>query len=205
MEKFNFKSIKSFEDACKHLNLDPNAFYFKFENMPDHITALVSLEVITRALNNGWRHPLDGKTTVFYPWFFLVTEREQEESWFKDIPDSRKVGYLRPDGSAGLGSATSVPLGRIRTRPSALALHANRKKLQCTVQRLSKTTGSRTCSHSHGKSRRSMAFYGNNLIFRSAVSCAALWKLKERSICRQAQSKLLIIYDNGRQFKVKIK
>ena len=39
MKKFNFKSIKSFEDACKHLNLDPNAFYFKFENMPDHITA----------------------------------------------------------------------------------------------------------------------------------------------------------------------
>ena len=107
MEKFNFKSIKTFEDACKHLNLDPNAFYFKYENMPDHITALVSLEVITRALNDGWRHPLDGKTTAYYPWFWIVTKREEEERWFKDIPESRKVSYQRPDGTAGLGCACS--------------------------------------------------------------------------------------------------
>ena len=107
MEKFNFKSIKTFEDACKHLNLDPNAFYFKYENMPDHITALVSLEVITRALNDGWRHPLDGKTTAYYPWFWIVTKREEEERWFKDIPESRKVSYQRPDGTAGLGYAHS--------------------------------------------------------------------------------------------------
>ena len=107
MKKFNFKSIKTFEDACKHLNLDPNAFYFKYENMPDHITALVSLEVITRALNDGWRHPLDGETTAYYPWFWIVTKRDEEERWFKDIPESRKVSYQRPDGTAGLGCASS--------------------------------------------------------------------------------------------------
>lgn len=107
MNKFDYRSIKTFEDACKHLNLDPNAFYFKFENMPDHITALVSLEVIIRALNNGWRHPLDGETTVYFPWFWLASQREEKESWFKDIPESRKVSYMRPDGSAGLGCADS--------------------------------------------------------------------------------------------------
>lgn len=107
MKKFDYRSIKTFEDACKHLNLDPNAFYYKFENMPDHITALVSLEVIIRALNNGWRHPLDGETTVYFPWFWLASQREEEESWFTDIPESRKVSYMRPDGSAGLGYASS--------------------------------------------------------------------------------------------------
>lgn len=108
MNKFDYRSIKTFEDACKHLNLDPNAFYYKFENMPDHITALVSLEVIIRALNNGWRHPLDGKTTVYFPWFWLVSSSEEKEHWFKDIPESMKVSYMRPDGSAGLGCASSV-------------------------------------------------------------------------------------------------
>lgn len=107
MNKFDYRSIKTFEDACKHLNLDPNAFYYKFENMPDHITALISLEVITRALNDGWRHPLDGTTTVYFPWFWIASQREEKESWFKDIPESRKVSYMRPDGSAGLGSAHS--------------------------------------------------------------------------------------------------
>ena len=108
MNKFDYRSIKTFEDACKHLNLDPNAFYFKFENMPDHITALVSLEVIIRALNDGWRHPLDGETTVYFPWFWLASQREEKESWFKDIPESRKVSYMRPDGTAGLGYAYSI-------------------------------------------------------------------------------------------------
>lgn len=107
MNKFDYRSIKTFEDACKHLNLDPNAFYYKFENMPDHITALVSLEVIIRALNDGWRHPLDGKTTVYFPWFWLVSSSEEKEHWFKDIPESMKMSYMRPDGSAGLGSAYS--------------------------------------------------------------------------------------------------
>ena len=108
MNKFDYRSIKTFEDACKHLNLDPNAFYYKFENMPDHITALVSLEVIIRALNDGWRHPLDGKTTVYFPWFWLVSSSEEKEHWFKDIPESMKVRYMRPDGSAGLGFAGSL-------------------------------------------------------------------------------------------------
>lgn len=107
MNKFDYRSIKRFEDACKHLNLDSKAFYYKFENMPDHITALVSLEVIIRALNDGWRHPLDGKTTVYFPWFWLVSSSEEKEHWFKDIPESMKVSYMRPDGSAGLGSASS--------------------------------------------------------------------------------------------------
>lgn len=107
MNKFDYRSIKTFEDACKHLNLDPNAFYYKFENMPDHITALVSLEVIIRALNDGWRNPLDGKTTVYFPWFWLVSSSEEKEHWFKDIPESMKVSYMRPDGSAGLGFAIS--------------------------------------------------------------------------------------------------
>lgn len=107
MNKFDYRSIKTFEDACKHLNLDPNAFYYKFENMPDHITALVSLEVIIRALNDGWRHPLDGKTTVYFPWFWLASSSGEKEQWFKDIPESRKVSYMRPDRSTGLGCACS--------------------------------------------------------------------------------------------------
>lgn len=152
MNKFDYRSIKTFEDACKHLNLDPNAFYYKFENMPDHITALVSLEVITRALNDGWRHPLDGTTTVYFPWFWLVSQREEKESWFKDIPESRKVSYMRPDGSAGLGYACSIyAWSTSHSRLSALALHANRMRSQDIVLRHSKATGSLTCFLSLGK------------------------------------------------------
>lgn len=107
MNKFDYRSIKTFEDACLHLGLDPHAIYHKYDQMPDHIIALVSLEIITRALNDGWRNPLDGKTTVYYPWFWIATKEEEKEQWFMDIPETQKISFTRPDGSAGLGCADS--------------------------------------------------------------------------------------------------
>lgn len=51
-----------------------------------------------------------------------------------------------------------------------------------------------------------MDSYGNNLLFRSAVSNTALWELKKRILTgKDSPEKHLIIYDNGKQFKVTIK
>lgn len=107
MEKFDFRAIKTFADACSHLNIDIDKFNKKYDGMPGHIKALASLEIITKALNNGWVNPLDGETTVYYPWFFVVSKKQEKQSWFADIRDSRKFSYVRPDGTAGLGSARS--------------------------------------------------------------------------------------------------
>ena len=36
--------------------------------MPKHLQAQHKLEVITKALNCGWRHPQDGETWCYYVW-----------------------------------------------------------------------------------------------------------------------------------------
>lgn len=112
----DYKTIKSYEDACEVLGLTPilsenrnKALCAQFpdhydfrQNMPKHIIALMKLEIISRALWGKDFQPkpdAEGKEIYWYPWFALYTKKEMEEM------SEEKRKSLR--GALLAGSATS--------------------------------------------------------------------------------------------------
>lgn len=89
----DYKSIKTYEDACValgckpmnfdtlamvELSADPNVGSIPM-TMPDHIKALIKLETISRALwGKNWEPKPDpnGRETFWWPWFALYTQAE---------------------------------------------------------------------------------------------------------------------------------
>ena len=89
----DYKSIKTYEDACValgckpmnfdtlamvELSADPNVGSIPIK-MPDHIIALMKLETISRALwGRNWEPKPDasGNKWFYYPWFALFTQDE---------------------------------------------------------------------------------------------------------------------------------
>lgn len=72
----DYKTIRTYEDACKALGEpifeDPN-------NLPNHIIALMKLETISRALWGRNFQPKpdgEGSKVYWYPWFALYTKDE---------------------------------------------------------------------------------------------------------------------------------
>lgn len=89
----DYKTIKSYEDACDVLGLSPilsenrnKEFCAQFpehydflQNMPKHIIALMKLEIISRALWGKSFEPepdAEGNKIYWYPWFALYTKDE---------------------------------------------------------------------------------------------------------------------------------
>lgn len=69
------KKIKSYEDACKALNLDP-ANLPVVDNLPEkdrkYIVAYYKLTVIIRALNEGWEpNWQDWDEYKYFNWFYI--------------------------------------------------------------------------------------------------------------------------------------
>jgi hypothetical protein len=75
-EKFDYKTIKSFEDACKALGIEPNLPEGKglLEEFVKPLTAAYKLMIIYRAINNGWK-PNWGNSNEYkyYPWFGVLS------------------------------------------------------------------------------------------------------------------------------------
>ena len=105
MKKFGFKTIKTFEDACLKLGIDPIKWNQEHDRLPDHITALMKLEIITEAINDGWRNPLDGRTPAYHVRIWLFNDDEIKAGRPQEYPIVFKM--LRPDGTCGLGCAGS--------------------------------------------------------------------------------------------------
>lgn len=74
---FDYKTIKTFEDACSKLNIDPT-------KLPDvsgipvefaaPIIAAYKLMIIYKAINNGWIPDWsDNNQTKYYPWFWVLS------------------------------------------------------------------------------------------------------------------------------------
>lgn len=102
---FRYTDIKTVHDAFEHLGLDAIEFDQKFENVPDHVRSYMKLEIITRALNDGWEPPLDCETLSYYNYVYLLTDAEAERWWWDD--NHIQIHYQRPDGSCGLACAYS--------------------------------------------------------------------------------------------------
>lgn len=85
MEKITDK-IKSFEDACKHLGLNPNDLPV-VDMLPEKdrksIIAFYKLTIIIRALNEGWEPDWSNwDEWKHYNWFYVKEGEDQRSSGF---------------------------------------------------------------------------------------------------------------------------
>lgn len=92
----DYKTIRTYEDACKALGEpifeDPN-------NLPNHIIALMKLETISRALwGRNWQPQPDaeGNNVFWFPWFALWTKKEVE-----DMKPEQRGALLSAGASSG--------------------------------------------------------------------------------------------------------
>lgn len=119
----DYKTIKSYEDACEVLGLTPilsenrnKALCAQFpdhydfrQNMPKHIIALMKLEIISRALWGKDFQPkpdAEGKEIYWYPWFALYTKKEMEEMSEENRKSMRGAllaGHAKYGAYAGFG------------------------------------------------------------------------------------------------------
>lgn len=104
--------IKTFEDACQALGLAipeglPDLLQPKMADIvPSHIKAMLKLEIITAALNEGWQWIPDGSTRAYWPWFWLFTTEEIARMDKRDIQNFNLIKATDISGHfAGLGSA----------------------------------------------------------------------------------------------------
>lgn len=110
----DYKSIKTYEDACEALGLTPiysdenvdravcehiNDHWDYRQDLPKHIKALLKLETIAKALwGRNWEPKPDasGDTWFWYPWFALWTEKE-----IQDLNKDQRVALLSADANNG--------------------------------------------------------------------------------------------------------
>ena len=99
--------IKTINDACLKVGVDYESFMAMIEPLPEHLQALAAMEIIIKALNDGWVNPLDGLTRVWFPWVYIYEQHEQErmEKVYPEREDL--IRFTRPDGSCGLAYAHS--------------------------------------------------------------------------------------------------
>ena len=98
--KFDYKKIKTFEDACEKLGIDPTKLpelTLLSDEFVKPIVAYYKLLIIYKAINNGWKPDWSNWDQYkYYPWYRVL--------------------------SSGFGFSLSVfPTIRARVRMSALA------------------------------------------------------------------------------------
>lgn len=75
-EVFDFKSIKTFEDACKKLGIEPTEAEIKAAHTEAvrSMKAYYKLVIIFLAINNGWKPDWsDYNQGKYYPWFGVLS------------------------------------------------------------------------------------------------------------------------------------
>ena len=106
----DYKTIKSYEDACIALGVEPiNEARLTEAGCEPHHIALMKLEVVSRALwgKNFRPQPnAEGNESYYYPWFYLYTKNEIEDMYEenrKSIGGALLAGNAYNGSSAGFG------------------------------------------------------------------------------------------------------
>lgn len=67
--------VKTFEDACREVGIDPELYMSKYEGDSDDIIAAMQLRVICYALNEGWKPWFIAGERRWYPVCKVLTEK----------------------------------------------------------------------------------------------------------------------------------
>lgn len=139
-EKDVRKRIKTFEDACREIGIDAEAWNRDKISLglePD-VLAFLKLRIIVKALNEGWEPQFTEDECRYYPWFILYTREEYNK--LDEEEKSRVVcrSYSHAGAFGGVSCAnahygsslTSAYIGvRLAFKTSELAAYCGRQFL----------------------------------------------------------------------------
>lgn len=139
-EKEVRERIKTFEDACREIGIDAEAWNRDKISLglePD-VLAFLKLRIIVKALNEGWEPRFTEDECRYYPWFILYTGEEYNKL---DEEEKSRVVYRSSYYALALGgvscahasygsSFTSASIGvRLAFKTSELAAYCGRQFL----------------------------------------------------------------------------
>lgn len=93
--------VKTFEDACTVLGIDPDEWKKKHLMFDKDVLAYLKLRVIAKALNEGWYPKFTEDERRYYPWFYIITKEEYDN--LSDEEKRRCVGRAVSNAGAGGG------------------------------------------------------------------------------------------------------
>lgn len=140
-EKDVRKRIKTFEDACREIGIDAEAWNRDKISLglePD-VLAFLKLRIIVKALNEGWEPQFTEDECRYYPWFILYTREEYNK--LDEEEKSRVVYWSYSSYASALGgvsyasaasgsSVTDAFIGvRLAFKTSELAAYCGRQFL----------------------------------------------------------------------------
>ena len=139
-EKDVRKRIKTFEDACREIGIDAEAWNRDKISLglePD-VLAFLKLRIIVKALNEGWEPQFTEDECRYYPWFILYTREEynklDEEEKSRVVCRSNysafALGGVSCAGASFGSSLTDACIGvRLAFKTSELAAYCGRQFL----------------------------------------------------------------------------
>lgn len=108
-EKEVRERIKTFEDACREIGIDAEAWNRDKISLglePD-VLAFLKLRIIVKALNEGWEPRFTEDECRYYPWFILYTGEEYNKL---DEEEKSRVVYRSYNYYAGALGGVSYAL-----------------------------------------------------------------------------------------------
>lgn len=104
-EKEVRERIKTFEDACREIGIDAEAWNRDKISLglePD-VLAFLKLRIIVKALNEGWEPRFTEDECRYYPWFVLYTGEEYNRL---DEEEKSRVVYRSNSYAVALGGVS---------------------------------------------------------------------------------------------------
>nr|UWI24228.1 MAG: hypothetical protein [Bacteriophage sp.] len=139
-EKDVRKRIKTFEDACREIGIDAEAWNRDKISLglePD-VLAFLKLRIIVKALNEGWEPQFTEDECRYYPWFILYTreeynkldEEEKSRVVCRSYDCANALGGVSYANAYGDSSLANADIGvRLAFKTSELAAYCGRQFL----------------------------------------------------------------------------
>lgn len=139
-EKEVRERIKTFEDACREIGIDAEAWNRDKISLglePD-VLAFLKLRIIVKALNEGWEPRFTEDECRYYPWFVLYTgeeynrldEEEKSRVVYRSSYNASALGGVSFASAAYDSSYTVASIGvRLAFKTSELAAYCGRQFL----------------------------------------------------------------------------
>lgn len=139
-EKEVRERIKTFEDACREIGIDAEAWNRDKISLglePD-VLAFLKLRIIVKALNEGWEPRFTEDECRYYPWFILYTgeeynkldEEEKSRVVYRSYSNANAFGGVSSASSNYDSSNTLASIGvRLAFKTSELAAYCGRQFL----------------------------------------------------------------------------